>query len=225
MLALLGFLAIGFLAGWAGPVLARRGGGDAAGWALAVALPLQSAVLGGCAWWMGGASARGRASLGPSALCFVGLFGADALTRWAQSALPPSSSMEGLADALLGPAGPWIGLGAVLLAAPAEELFFRGAVFEALRGRAGSLAAWLGSAALFAVWHGDPVHAVAAAYGGLWLGWLRLRSQGLLAPVLVHMLNNLAWAVGVHGGPTFPAWSAVFALLGVLALELLGRRS
>ena len=88
-----------------------------------------------------------------------------------------------------------IGLGtaflAVVVAAPlVEELFFRGAVFGAIRARTGPLPALLVSGALFAGAHFVPAAFPALMVFGVLLAFLYERTGSLLAPVLAHALYN-----------------------------------
>jgi membrane protease YdiL (CAAX protease family) len=83
--------------------------------------------------------------------------------------------------------------GYLLLAAPLEEAFFRGALFNALEAWACPLPAVVGSAAAFAVVHVPgygPAALVPDFLAGLLLGWLRWLSGGLAAPVLAHALAD-----------------------------------
>lgn len=72
----------------------------------------------------------------------------------------------------------------------AEELLFRGALFGGLRSRLGFWPAALGSAAVFAVLHENPVFYLPLMGLGVVLAWLRERTGSLTAPLLLHALNN-----------------------------------
>jgi membrane protease YdiL (CAAX protease family) len=92
---------------------------------------------------------------------------------------------------------PWLAVLAVVILAPiAEEVFFRGVVFNALLREAGSRWAYIGSAALFAVIHLELV-AMLPLFGlGLALAWVYQRSRNLLAPIAMHAtVNGLAVAL------------------------------
>lgn len=99
----------------------------------------------------------------------------------------------------------WVcyGLYQLLYVAVSEELFFRGYV----QGRLAAIAqgkkhrrdafAIVGSAAVFAGAHLIVLQQVAAAWvflPGLLFGWLRARTDSLLAPVLSHATANTAYA-------------------------------
>lgn len=79
----------------------------------------------------------------------------------------------------------------VILAPASEELFFRGFVYAALRKNFGVTAGMISSAAIFAVFHLNlllflPIFILAVA-----LAWLYESRKSLLAPFLLHALNNL----------------------------------
>ena len=98
----------------------------------------------------------------------------------------------------------WIG---IVVAAPVfEELFFRGFLFEGLRRSAlGDTGALLVTSGAFAALHAQYEVQVLplVLLVGLALGWLRLRRDSLLAPMVAHATNNLVatvWvALEVHG--------------------------
>ena len=80
-----------------------------------------------------------------------------------------------------------------VLAPLAEELLFRGWIFTGLRARFGFLAAWLGSAVVFALAHWEGTHLYAAAVFpvGLALGYARELTGSTRATALFHGLYNL----------------------------------
>ena len=112
----------------------------------------------------------------------------------------------------------------VLLAiglAPAlgEELLFRGFLLRWLALRLAGPAAVLGSAALFGLAHGDPVHGVAAFLLGVYLAALARRAGSLRAPMLCHAANNVVALLGVRG--SLPALGdPADPLLAALSLAL-----
>jgi len=86
-----------------------------------------------------------------------------------------------------------LGLTAVLacLVGPvAEELFFRGIVFSALRQRSSRTVAMLGSAAAFALMHGNPVGFPSILLLGCLLAYLYERTGSLASSLAVHILHN-----------------------------------
>ncbi|MDY7229282.1 type II CAAX prenyl endopeptidase Rce1 family protein [Hyalangium rubrum] len=114
-----------------------------------------------------------------------------------------SAPLETSQHPLIGMAqqGPMGALGWLLFAIPAallapvgEELVFRGALLPWLRGWMGRTAALVVSAGIFASLH--PFYGVFTGwifFLGLLLGWARLSSGGLCAPILLHVtLNSFA---------------------------------
>jgi membrane protease YdiL (CAAX protease family) len=104
---------------------------------------------------------------------------------------------------------PWLVVLAIVLFAPiAEELFFRGIVFNAWRREASRRWAYVGSAALFAVIHFQLVSLVPIFLLGLALAWVYERSGSLLAPIAMHAtVNGLSVALALFvrfGGIELP---------------------
>jgi membrane protease YdiL (CAAX protease family) len=104
----------------------------------------------------------------------------------------------------------WIPLRTVLL----EELIFRGVLWALIERRGGANWALGGTAVAFGVWHIAPaislahrgdVQAIPAVIGvlafttvaGLLFGYLRRRSDSLIAPVLMHWAANAVGVVAV----------------------------
>lgn len=109
-------------------------------------------------------------------------------------------TQEGLRQAATDPTTVWLlAVGTVLLAPVAEELLFRGILFQALRDRLGVAAGiWL-SAAAFALVHasvGSPLGgnlmlvAVILPLGALF-AWVFHRTGSLAAPIAAHAVFNL----------------------------------
>jgi membrane protease YdiL (CAAX protease family) len=99
---------------------------------------------------------------------------------------------------------PWVVVIAVAVFAPiAEELFFRGIVFNAWRREAGRRWAYVGSAALFALIHLSIVSLLPIFLLGLALAWVYERTGNLLAPIAMHATVNaisVAIALAVRFG-------------------------
>jgi membrane protease YdiL (CAAX protease family) len=72
----------------------------------------------------------------------------------------------------------------------AEELFFRGILYQLLRGRFGVWLGILGSSLLFGIVHGDIAVASAAFVLGLLLAVVFERSRSIWPCVLIHSINN-----------------------------------
>lgn len=98
------------------------------------------------------------------------------------------------AEQALGLVEPWLAVLAIVIIAPiAEELFFRGVVFNAFLRERGPRMAYLGSAALFAVIHLSIVALLPIFLLGLALAWIYDRTGNLLAPITMHaMVNGLS---------------------------------
>ena len=102
--------------------------------------------------------------------------------------IEPEPQAAELAIAML---DPWLVIIAVVILAPiAEEIFFRGVVFNALLREGGRRWAFIGSSALFAVIHISLVALVPIFLLGLALAWIYQRTGNLLAPIAMHMTVN-----------------------------------
>lgn len=102
---------------------------------------------------------------------------------------PPDAGAAELAVEAL---DPWLIVFGVVLVAPiAEEIFFRGVVFNAWLREGGRRYAYIGSAALFAVIHVSLVSLIPIFILGLALAWVYERSGfTLLAPMAMHATVN-----------------------------------
>lgn len=86
---------------------------------------------------------------------------------------------------------PWLVIVAVVILAPiAEEVFFRGVVFNAWLREGGRRWAFFGSSALFAVIHLSVVSLLPIFLLGLALAWVYHRTGSLLAPIVMHATVN-----------------------------------
>lgn len=86
---------------------------------------------------------------------------------------------------------PWLIVLAVVVIAPvAEEIFFRGVVYNAWRREHGRTRALFGSSVLFAVIHPSLVALVPIFLVGLGLAWLYERTRSLLACIVMHATFN-----------------------------------
>jgi membrane protease YdiL (CAAX protease family) len=94
---------------------------------------------------------------------------------------------------------PWVAVLAIVILAPiAEELFFRGVVFNAFLRERGLRFAYLGSAAMFAVIHLSIVALLPIFLLGLALAWVYHRTGSLLAPIVMHaVVNGLSVAIAL----------------------------
>ena len=97
----------------------------------------------------------------------------------------------GAAERALAMLDPWLLVIPIVVIAPiAEEVFFRGVVFNALRREATRRWAYLGSALLFSVIHLSPVTLVPIFLLGLVLARVYERTGSLLAPIVLHATFN-----------------------------------
>jgi membrane protease YdiL (CAAX protease family) len=79
-----------------------------------------------------------------------------------------------------------------LIPAVFEEIAFRGIIFERLRRALGEREGWVVQAALFSVIHLSPVIFLTHFVMGLIFGWLRMRTGGLIAGMILHAVWNAA---------------------------------
>jgi hypothetical protein len=77
-----------------------------------------------------------------------------------------------------------------LLAPAAEEIMFRGYLFDSLRRRySGKIVVFI-TAFVFALMHFQWLHFIPIFGAGLALGWVKLKTDSLRLPVLLHAINN-----------------------------------
>jgi membrane protease YdiL (CAAX protease family) len=111
-----------------------------------------------------------------------------------QSAL--GQPMESPQIPFLAPSGfSWAGLISMLImggiVAPlAEELFFRGILYQWMRDRWGVRFGLLASALVFGAVHVDPAVAASAAVMGFILAWVYEQSQSIWPSITIHTINN-----------------------------------
>lgn len=82
-----------------------------------------------------------------------------------------------------------IGLG--ILVPVAEELIFRGLVYNRMKQMLGAGVSIFFSSLLFAVYHGNPIQMIFAFPMALALNWVYHKGKWFLYPVLFHMGSNL----------------------------------
>jgi len=109
---------------------------------------------------------------------------------------PPPVGPAEQAIALL---DPWLVTVAIVVFAPiAEELFFRGIVFNAWLREAGRTWAYIGSAALFAAIHLSLESLLPIFLLGLALAWVYQRTGNLIAPITMHAtVNGISVAIAL----------------------------
>ncbi len=86
---------------------------------------------------------------------------------------------------------PWLVCAALLLASPfAEELYFRGILYQRMREKLSPPLSGLFSAAMFGLYHGNMGQGLYGFFMGLWLAFLMERCQTVKAPMLFHAAAN-----------------------------------
>lgn len=84
----------------------------------------------------------------------------------------------------------WMTLLACVVAPVAEELFFRGVLYPAIRRRMSRMAAMAASGAAFSLIHMNPTGFLSILLIGCLLAHLYERTGSLLSPLAIHMLHN-----------------------------------
>ncbi len=131
-----------------------------------------------------------RSGIGWGVLAWIGATAAAAAAVWVLEAIGIEAQPQAAERALV-LIDPWLAVLAIVILAPiAEELFFRGVVYNAWLREAGPRHALLGSATLFAVIHLSLVAIVPIFLLGLALAWVYRRTANLLAPIAMHATVN-----------------------------------
>jgi len=131
-----------------------------------------------------------RAGLGWGVLAWLGATVASAGVVWLLESLGIDAEPQA-AEQAIGLLDPWLVVLAVVILAPiAEEVFFRGVVFNAWLREGGRRWAFMGSSALFALIHLSLVALVPIFLLGLALAWVYQRTGNLLAPISMHLTVN-----------------------------------
>jgi len=136
-----------------------------------------------------------RAGLGWGVLAWIGASLVSAAVYYVFEALGIQSDPQA-AEQALSVIDPWLAVLAIVILAPiAEEVFFRGVVFNAFLREGGRRWAFLGSSALFAAIHLSLVALIPIFLLGLALAWVYDRTNNLLAPIVMHTVVNGASVV------------------------------
>jgi membrane protease YdiL (CAAX protease family) len=106
-----------------------------------------------------------------------------------QQALSQSATVSGLL--------PLVILSGVIIAPIAEEIVFRGYLYKAFRDRFKPWYATIMSAALFSAVHLEPLAAVQLFVIGVVLAYVYEKTDNLMAPIALHVLNNAVAFFGV----------------------------
>jgi membrane protease YdiL (CAAX protease family) len=131
-----------------------------------------------------------RAGLGWGVLAWIGASLISAAVYFVFDALGIQSDPQAAEQALT-VIDPWLAILAIVVLAPiAEEIFFRGVVFNAFLREGGRRWAFLGSSAVFAAIHLSLVAVIPIFVLGLALAWVYERENNLLAPIVMHMVVN-----------------------------------
>lgn len=131
-----------------------------------------------------------RAGVGWGVLAWIGSTIVIVAVGWLLEQLgqPPQPEAAERAIAAL---EPWVVIVAIVFLAPiAEEIFFRGVVFNAWLREGGRKWAYIGSAALFATVHLSLVSLLPIFLLGLALAWVYDRTGNVLAPIAMHATVN-----------------------------------
>jgi len=128
--------------------------------------------------------------LGAYVMIFVLLLGYDKIYLWATHAALPGQPTEVLIDKAKH-GSVWLAFACVALALPlAEEVLFRGYLFEALKRYLPDAPVVILTAFGFAFVHFQGIYFAPLFGFGLVQGWVRLKTGSLRLPVLLHVLNN-----------------------------------
>lgn len=144
----------------------------------------------------------------------------------------PESVMESFTDShnMLWEGKPIINFLSVALLAPAaEEVFFRGMIYNGLKKAMRPLIAGAVSAAVFGMVHGAAVWMLVGFLAGVGLAWIYETTGSLWTSVLVHVTNNTIAQITAYWSPQSAAASygleAAAAVLLVLSVWLLHRNN
>lgn len=157
---------------------------------------------------------------------------------WVAPYVPNLELLEKLAEAVL--KSPWwlVLIAGAVFPGISEELFCRGFLGRGLVARWGIVLGTLFASIFFGLLHIEPAQACYAAVIGIVLQFVYLTTKSLLAPMLLHLLNNSIaflpsarkdWFPGVHelldgwektGGLPWPVLVSALAAVAVLLLLL-----
>lgn len=171
------------------------------------------------------------------AITATGGWMASTIAQWVfWFAPPPEGAMEAISQTLqaetMGGILPLL-ITVAVLPAICEEFLFRGTILPVFRSGYSDRAALILTAILFGVIHLDPWRFFPTAFLGLILGIVQLRCRTMLAPSLIHLLNNAAAVmllqflngVSVKESPLFFMTAVSLLLIPVLLRALNGLNS
>ena len=151
-------------------------------------------------------------------VCMLANFPAQMLSEWITDAgyTDITTSMPSIDSPLAAVA---FAAGIAVLPPIAEEFAFRGIVLSHLR-RHGDFLAVMVSALLFALVHGNVVQIPFAFFAGIALGVAYVKTNNLLVPIVIHLLNNglsvVVQLALVYGGENLANMVSVFGMLALL---------
>ncbi|MEO7295130.1 MAG: type II CAAX endopeptidase family protein [Candidatus Limnocylindria bacterium] len=131
-----------------------------------------------------------RSGLGWGVVAWIGATAASAGVVWALEQMGFDAEPQA-AEQAIQLVDPWLVILAVVILAPiAEEIFFRGVVFNAWLREGGPRWAFIGSSVVFAAIHVSVVALLPIFLLGLALAWIYQRTGDLLAPIAMHATVN-----------------------------------
>lgn len=148
------------------------------------------ALVGWPSWSGRDPGAAIRSGLGWGLLAWIGATAVSVIVVVVLERLGIEADPQAAEQALL-VIDPWLAVLAIVILAPvAEEVFFRGIVFNAWLRERGPRYAFIGSSLLFMVLHLSVAAAVPIFLLGLALAWIYRRTGNLLAPIAMHATVN-----------------------------------
>ncbi len=131
-----------------------------------------------------------RSGLGWGVIAWIGATAASAGVVWVLEQMGFDAEPQA-AEQAIQLVDPWLVIIAVVILAPiAEEIFFRGVVFNAWLREGGPRWAFIGSSVVFAIIHISVVALLPIFLLGLALAWIYQRTGNLLAPIAMHATVN-----------------------------------
>jgi len=131
-----------------------------------------------------------RSGLGWGVVAWIGATAASAGVVWVLEQMGFDAEPQA-AEQAIQLVDPWLVILAVVILAPiAEEIFFRGVVFNAWLREGGPRWAFIGSSVVFAAIHVSVVALLPIFLLGLALAWIYQRTCNLLAPIAMHATVN-----------------------------------
>lgn len=130
----------------------------------------------------------------------------------------------------------------VIVAPITEELLFRGVILSGLSSKYGSRKAVILTSLLFGLFHLNPVQIIGAIFVGLVLGWMKLKFDSIVVPIVFHGIYNALplifgriLKIDIQGYSTLdmnpvlqPAWfdalGILFTIIGLFLLHRLSKR-